>query len=530
MDKSEIARSIPQACRDAAADSPGLPAITDDVATVTFAELDALRRRVGRALVAIGVSHGERVAVWAPNSHEWVAAALGVQSVGAILVPISTRMKGIEAAEILSRSDAVALFSIGDFLGQYFPSMLPSQARARLRHLVVLRDEAGDGDLSWDAFLAHGDAVPESDLDTRTDAVSGDDFSDLLFTSGTTGHPKGVPTTHHQSLRETISWCNAVGLRHGERHLVVPPFFHAFGLKAGWLADLLRRAVCLPQYVFDPDVVLERIARDSINVISGPPALFQGLLAHPRLKEFDLSSLRLAVTGASNIPPVLIGRIRSELGFRHICSGYGLTESGGFGTMCDPEDPPEVISNTVGKPFPDFEVGIKGPDGALLGPDLEGEVVIRGYAVMHGYWNDPVATAATIDNDGWLHTGDVGKIRSDGNLRITDRLKDMYISGGFNCYPAEIERLLAAHPGIDQVAVIGLPDDKQGEVGRAYVVRRAGVALSEAELIDWSRARMSNYKTPRSVVFLDALPVSPHGKVLKRTLRDAALDKKGKAS
>ncbi|MFC6521105.1 FadD3 family acyl-CoA ligase [Undibacterium arcticum] len=513
-----VETTTPRLLSAAAARWPEACALRDDATQLTYTELDALRWRATRALMAIGIQPGDRVAVWAPNVWEWIVSALAIHSAGAVLVPINTRMRGNEAGDILAASGARALFCIGEFLGDYYPSLLAEFRPDSLAHLVVLRN-ARLGDHGWDAFLQQGERVPLQDARARADAVGPDDLSDLMFTSGTTGRPKGVMTAHGQNVRAVASWARAAGLEPGERYLIVAPFFHAFGYKAGWLAALTHGATILPHQVFDAEVVLKRIADERINVLPGPPTLYHSMLAHPQLADYDLSSLRAAVTGAATIPPILIERMRKELGFKTILTGYGLTESCGFATLCEADDDAETIANTCGRAMPDIDVVCIDADGKPQAAGVAGEVLIRGYNVMRGYFNDADATAEAFDAQGWLHTGDVGVLDERGYLRITDRLKDMYISGGFNCYPAEIERLLSAHPAIAQLAVIGIPNARLGEVGKACVVLRAGAALTEAELIRWARANMANYKVPSAVEFLTALPVSAAGKVLKYHLR-----------
>ncbi|MGH8808339.1 MAG: FadD3 family acyl-CoA ligase [Noviherbaspirillum sp.] len=498
---------------------PDACALHDGALRLSYSELDALRWRATRALIALGVRHGDRVAIWAPNLWEWVVAALAIHSAGAVLVPVNTRMRGNEAGDILAASGARVLFCIGDFLSVYYPDLLQEHRPATLEHCVVLRSPRADA-TGWDDFLRRGDEVPEHAARERATAVTTDDLSDLMFTSGTTGRPKAVMTAHGQNLRAIAAWGQAMELEAGERYLIVGPFFHAFGYKAGWLAALMHGVTIIPQMVFDTEAVLTRIAAERINVLPGPPTLFHSILAHPRLADFDLSSLRATVTGAASIPPVLIERMRSELGFKTVLTGYGLTESCGFATLCEAGDDADTIANTCGRAIPGMELRCVDGDGRPQEPGVAGEVVIRGYNVMRGYFNDADGTREAIDAQGWLHTGDVGTLDARGYLRITDRLKDMYISGGFNCYPAEIERLLSAHPAIAQVAVVGMPDERLGEVGKAFVVLREGARLTGAELIAWARSQMANYKVPAVVRFLDALPVNAGGKVLKHQLRE----------
>jgi acyl-CoA synthetase (AMP-forming)/AMP-acid ligase II len=302
----------------------------------------------------------------------------------------------------------------------------------------------------------------------------------------------------------------------------VNPFFHAFGLKAGILASLLKGATVVPHAVFDVDAVMRRVVEEHITMLPGPPTIYQSILGHPDAASFDLRSLRLAVTGAAAIPVELIRRMRSDLGFETVVTGYGLTEATGIATMCRHDDDPETIATTAGRAIPGVEVRVVRDDGTVLPPGEPGEVVVRGYNVMRGFVDDETATKEAIDADGWLHTGDVGVLDDRGNLRITDRKKDMFIVGGFNAYPAEIENMISDHPSVGQVAVVGIPDERLGEVGCAFVVLRPGTTLEPDELVAWCRDTMANYKVPRRVHVVDALPLNASGKVLKYELRARA--------
>jgi acyl-CoA synthetase (AMP-forming)/AMP-acid ligase II len=326
--------------------------------------------------------------------------------------------------------------------------------------------------------------------------------------------------THGQTLRAYLDWCDWADLRPGDRYLIANPFFHIFGYKAGCLACLMRGATIFPLAVFDAGVVLDIVERERISVLPGPPTIYQSLLDAPGRARRDISSLRVGVTGAADIPVELIRRVREELPFERILTGYGLTEAGTV-TGCRPDDDFEHIATTVGVPWPGFEVRTladaeTGTDAASGEP---GEVLVRGETVTRGYLDDPEATALAIDADGWLHTGDLGTLDADGYLRIVGRIKDMFIVGGFNAYPAEIENLLLRHPRIAQVAVIGVPDERLGEVGKAFVVLEPGSPVEPADIIRWARAEMANFKVPRVVEFLDALPVNATGKVVKDELR-----------
>jgi HIP---CoA ligase len=472
------------------------------------------------------VGHGERVAIWAPNVWEWIVAALGAHVVGAAIVPLNTRFRGEEAADVLSRSGARVLVAIGPFLQTDYVAMLRESGAdlPALRSIVVLRGKASGGvgtveAIDWNTFLSRGETASDADLDVRATRVRPDDLSDVIFTSGTTGKPKGVMCTHAQTLRAFGVWSAIVGLRAGDRYLVVPPFFHTFGYKAGWLACLMTGATIHPQCVFDVAEVLARVAREKITVLPGPPALYQSILGRP-VGQQDLSSLRLAVTGAAVIPVELVKRMRSELGFETVITAYGLTEGTGVATMCRATDDAETIATTSGRAIAGVEVRIVDDAGKEVPRGEAGEIVIRGYTVMRGYLDDPAATAEAIDREGFLRTGDIGTMDARGYIKITDRKKDMFIVGGFNVYPAEVEQVLMRHPAVGQVAVVGVRDERLGEVGKAFVVAKPGVTLVEEELIAWARERIANFKVPRRVEVIAALPTNASGKVVKARLRE----------
>nr|WP_090277946.1 FadD3 family acyl-CoA ligase [Mycolicibacterium komanii]CRL73234.1 acyl-CoA synthetase [Mycolicibacterium komanii] len=458
-------------------------AIVDGPLRLSFTEVVQRIRCAAGAFTDLGIAKGDRLAIWAPNSADWIVAAFGLLAAGGVLVPVNTRFKPEEAADIIVRSGAKAVLVQKDFLGLDYS--LTTDAP------VI---DMGSG------FLSSGkpfDCVGE---------LTGDDIADVIFTSGTTGRPKGAMMNHRQTLRAYEEWATLADLREGDRYLMINPYFHTFGLKAGLVASFLRGATMLPVAAFDVDVVVELIERERITMLPGPPTLYHSLLT---VADKDrLASLRAGVTGAADIPVELIRRIRDELPFESLMTGYGLTEAGNV-TLSRPGDTPEDVATTAGLPCEDVEVRI-GDDG---------EVLVRGYNVMQGYLDDPAATADAIDSDGFLHTGDLGEFTDSGRLRIVGRKKDMFIVGGFNAYPAEIEGFLLEHPGVAQAAVIGVPDGRLGQVGKAFIVRTPGHDDVTAEdLISWSRERMAGFKVPRSVEFLDSLPLNATGKVMKDRL------------
>jgi acyl-CoA synthetase (AMP-forming)/AMP-acid ligase II len=515
---AERATTTPQLVDRAAALRGDAPFLVEQAGTVGFQGFRDRVRAVAASLIALGIEAGDRVAVWCPNRSEWVIAALGAQYAGATLVTLNTRFKGAEAARTLDDSGARVLFCIGCFLDTDYPASLDRGALPSLEHVVVFGDSAAEV-TPWEAFLALGEAVGDRAVDARRDAVTADTPSDIIFTSGTTGRAKGVVTAHGQNLQAFGIFAELLGLEADDRYLVINPFFHSFGYKAGILACLSAGCALYPMAVFDPASVLETIERESISVLPGPPTLFQSLLADAALAERDISSLSKATTGAAVIPVSLIGRMRRDLGIDTVITAYGLSECCGLATMCRRGDDDETIATTSGCAIPGTGLRIASEAGAALPAGQAGEIQLRGFNLMRGYFNDPEATARTYTPDSWLRSGDIGVLDERGYLRITDRLKDMFICGGFNCYPAEIENTLNGHTAVQVAAVVGAPDQRLGEVAHAFVVRRPGTALSEEQLIAWSREQMANYKVPRAVTFVDALPLNAAGKVLKTELR-----------
>jgi acyl-CoA synthetase (AMP-forming)/AMP-acid ligase II len=512
------ARTIPELLEGTAARLADTPAVIDGDTTVSYAELLEASRTFAAALVARGARTGERVSIWMPNSWRWIVAVLGIWQAGGVLVPINTRFKGAEAADILARAGVRLLVTVTDFLDTDYVAMLDGADLPELADIVVAHGPVTGTGVVWDDFVsaATSDAVVEAA--DRRKSLTPDSPSDILFTSGTTGKAKGVVQTHSRTLCVASDWVAMTGLTAGDRYLMVNPYFHMFGLKAGILASITAGATMYPESVFDVDRVLSRVASERITVLPGAPTIYQAILDHPDREKYDLSTLRVAVTGSADIPVSLIRRVYDELPFQVVVSGYGLTEAG-TASGTGPEDGPEEVATTVGRARPGFEIRLVDPGGNAVGLGEAGEILLRGPSVMSHYLDDPKATAAALSEDGWLRTGDIGALDPDGLLRIVGRAKDMFIVGGFNAYPAEIENLMLAHPAIRSVAVIGIPDARLGEVGMAFVVLEDGADTTEEEIIAWCRDHMANYKAPRRVDFLDALPLNATGKVVKEELR-----------
>jgi acyl-CoA synthetase (AMP-forming)/AMP-acid ligase II len=471
------------------------------------------------ALVAGGLRKGDAAGVWLPNCPEWVIAAMGVQAAGGILVPLNTRYKAAEIAHALNTTRARFLIHADHFVGIDYGAILAGAELPFIEHrIAVTLATVGE-----DAFAsATRDPVARTEAEARLAALSGDDVSDIIFTSGTTGVPKGVVTTHGQNVRTFAAFNRATTLGPDDRYLLIWPMSHCSGYKGGWLAAVLAGATIHPEPTLDIERLVARTVTEKITFLPGPPTLFQSLLQKQRDGGSRLDSLRVVGTGGTTIDPAMIAAVRSELGAAIVYAGYGLTECCGIASMIFADDPHEMVLTTSGRAIGGTELEAMGPDGAIMQRGQEGELVTRGFHVMQGYFEDPEATAAAIDDAGWLHTGDLGKVDQAGFVTITGRAKEMYIVGGFNCYPAEIENLIQAHPGVREVAVIGVPDARMGEAGKAFVVwDQAHGEPCETRLTGWCRDQMANYKVPRTIVFVDALPRNAMGKIEKFRLMKA---------
>ncbi|GAA1297686.1 3-[(3aS,4S,7aS)-7a-methyl-1,5-dioxo-octahydro-1H- inden-4-yl]propanoyl:CoA ligase [Planotetraspora silvatica] len=518
----DVALTIPGVLRRAAERFPDAEAVVDGASRLTYAQLRSRVREAAKAFIALGVEPGDRVGIWAPNGIRWIVTALGALSAGAVVVPANTRYKGEEARWLFGRSGVRALFVEDGFLGNAYLGMLGVEGDGGTTGLpglaTVVTYDAGErpGATSWEHFLSGAEAVTDEEADARAEAVRPDDVADILFTSGTTGRSKGAMCTHRQNVRTYLAWSDRTGLHHGDRYLIVNPFFHSFGYKAGVFACLLRAATMVLQPVFAAGETMRLVEAERITVLPGAPTVYISMLDAPERDRFDLSSLRLAVTGAAVVPVVLVRRMRAEL-FPEVVTAYGLTESCGTATSCSLTDDDTTVATTSGRPIEGVEVVVADDKGDPVPVGEDGEILVRGHNVMVGYLDDEEATAATI-RDGWLVTGDRGRLDERGNLTITGRSKDMFVVGGFNVYPAEIEQVLAAHEGVAEAAVTGVPDARMGEAGRAYVVARPGVALVPGELVAYCRGRLAGFKVPREVVLVAELPRNAAGKVDKAAL------------
>ena len=506
--------TIPALIKHQAENFGSKPALISDHETISFLELDKLSTNIAAHLIDLNILPGDRVAIWAPNMNEWVLAAIAIHKVGGVLVPINTRMKGREAAYILNNSESKILFSLNTFLGTDYFKLLENEDLPYLKYQISFDEiEATDFEIPFST-------LKENTLDVQLPEVIETDMADIIFTSGTTGKPKGVISSHLQNIKVFDYWSTYIGLNENDRYLIVNPFFHTFGYKAGWLASVMRGVTAYPCPIFDAEKIIQIINKEKISMLPGPPTLYQSILTSQLIETMDISSLRLGVTGAASIPIQLIKDMKETLGFETVITAYGLTESTGVVTMCTPDDDYETIATTSGCAIADVEVKCVNQENQEVPVGEPGEILVRGYNVTQGYFNNQEATQEAIDSDGWLHTGDIGILDSNGYIKITDRSKDMFIVGGFNAYPAEIENILCDHPAISQAAVIGIEDERMGEVAKAFVILKPNQDLDTESLLQWSKDNMANYKVPREVEFVRELPTNAAGKIMKYLLKD----------
>ena len=492
--------------------SPDAPAFVDagkaEPLRLTFAEADRRAVRVAAALRRLGVSAGDRVALLARDGIEHLDCFFACAKLGALHMPLNWRLHWRETLAILNRLAPRALLFGSDFA-------------------AVVADMRATGDLHA-VKLVHLDGAPVADSvafaewlaapapDFAPTPVQPEDIAALIFTGGTTGAPKAAAISHRQIAWNTL---NTVihDLRHGDRYLNVFPLFHTGGLFVYTVPLVLLGGMTALMRQFDAVQTLDLIARERITVFAGVPTMYQMMTAAPNWAAADMSSLRFCTSGGAPLPLALIETYRAEKG---VCfkQGFGMTEFGPGVFALAPDDA-ERKAGSIGRPNFFIEAAVMDDTGRLLPHNTAGELVLRGPAGSSGYFGDEVATAASRDADGWFHTGDVARYDPEGFFFIVDRKKDMFISGGENVYPAEIEQALYAHPAVAMCAVVGVPDPKWGEVGAACVVLKPGATVTEAELIAFLRERLAGYKTPKSVHFVDALPMSAAGKILKRDLR-----------
>jgi fatty-acyl-CoA synthase len=499
---------------------------------------------LAKALLNIGIRKGDKVSVLFSNRPEWSISEYSIDKIGAMVVPINTRYKSQELEYILHHSDSTTLLMMDRFLEIDYMAMLheicPELSRSEpgrlkspklpfLRNIICLSNQRYPGTYNFYELLDVGSELKnDEELEQAKAQVNEEDVAHIPYTSGTTGFPKGVMTTHYQYLWFNSSFARNIGLREEDRLCVPPPFCHNFGNSQGIHTPTLCGSCSVIVEYFDSFVCLDAIERERCTFFAGTPTMYIKMLQHPDFEKFDLTSLKLGLIAAAPAPVKLICDIMDRMGIKTLIHGYGMTENSVGTTMTRPGDSPEIISTTVGKPFPGVQVKVVDPNtGEDLQSGKEGELCTKGRLIMKGYYKMPEESAKLIDRNGWFHTGDLAVIDEEGYIRITGRLKDVFMPGGLNVSPEEVENVLYSHPKIKQVSVVGVPDPVMGEVGMAFVELKEGEKASEQEIIEFCKGKMANFKVPKYVRFTNEFPMTSTGKVQRFKLRERAIQEMG---
>jgi fatty-acyl-CoA synthase len=490
----------------------------------TYAQLDEAVDLVARGLIARGLGAGDRLGIWSPNNAEWVLLQYATAKAGIILVNINPAYRTTELAYALNQSGCRMLVAAQAFKSSDYPAMV-EQVRSELPALEQVVFLGTDG---WDGLLSDGDAAPADPLRARMAAAQFDDPINIQYTSGTTGTPKGATLSHHNILNNGFFIGEYCRYSEADRVCIPVPFYHCFGMVLGNLAITTHGAcIVLPEAAFEPGAVLETVQAEACTSLYGVPTMFIAELEHPDFEKFDLSSLRTGIMAGSPCPVEVMRRVVAQMHMEEVTICYGMTETSPVSTQTSPSDDLERRVSTVGRVHPHVEVKVVDVEGRAVPRGQPGELLTRGYSVMLGYWEDPGRTAEAIDRAGWMHTGDLATMDDAGYVKIVGRSKDMIIRGGENVYPREIEEFLYTHPDIADVQVIGVPDERYGEVVMAWVKPRAGAQLDADAVRAYCRERIAHYKVPRHVRFVDDFPMTVTGKVQKYKMRETAIAELG---
>lgn len=535
--------------------NPNHPCVVSvlEEANLTYSEFVAYTRKLARALLARGIERGDRVGIWSTNNWRWLAVLYAVSRVGAILVNVNPAYRVPELEYVLNQSGVKLLFTIPrnrssnylDMLEELNPrlfaqgSAVKSSRVPSLQDLVVLPGSDADGlahefkargDLfSIETFLALESTVNDTELSERENSVQFDDPVNIQYTSGTTGFPKGVTLSHHNLLNNGLFAARAMALSPETRFCIPMPFYHCGGMVSSALATFsIGGTVIIPGPYFEEMTVMKAVSAERATHISGVPTMFIGQLEHPQFKEFDYTSLKGGFMAGAPCPVQLMRRVASEMHVPEVVILYGLTEVSPLMTATTIHDSMETRATTVGRAIAGVEVKVIDPEtGRVVPRGEQGEICCRGHGIMLGYYKNDEATNECIDVAGWLHSGDLGVMNSEGYLHITGRKKDMIIRGGENIYPREIEEVLHHHPQISQAQVFGVPDEKLGEEVCVWLMLRAGESLDTKELNEWMKERLAHFKIPRNIKVVSEFPMTVTGKIQKFAMRDAMVKELG---
>lgn len=499
--------------------------------------------RVAAGLLALGMAPGERIGIWSPNRAEWVLLQFAAPKAGLVLVNINPAYRVHELEFVLNKVACRALVLPRHFktshylellgelapeLAQSAPGTLHAARLPELREVILLDEVPAPGTRTWRQLGALADAAALARLQAVEATLSAEDPVNIQFTSGTTGAPKGATLTHRNIVNNGYFVGEAMRLTEQDRLCIPVPFYHCFGMVLGNLACLTHGAcMVIPGEGFDPLATLETVQEERCTGLHGVPTMFIAELEHPRFGEFDLSSLRTGIMAGSPCPVEVMRRVVKEMHMSEVTIAYGMTETSPVSFQTVPDDPLERRVDSVGRIHPHLEAKVVDADGRIVPRGEPGELCVRGYSVMRGYWGEPERTGEVLDGEGWMHTGDLATIDEDGYCRIVGRLKDMIIRGGENVYPREIEEFLYTHPKVQDVQVLGVPDPKFGEQVCAWVRLREGVQATEAEIQDYCRRNLAYFKVPQYVRFVESFPMTVTGKVQKYLIREAMMEELG---
>lgn len=520
-----------------AAESAGTLALVSETAQITYGEAAVQGTGLAKTLMAAGVAAGDRVAVWLPNGAEWLVAHWAVANCGAILVPINTRYRPAEVHYLLSQAEVSALIMCDRLLRIDFLAALAELRAMGLPHLkAVVVTAAPDTPLPadvlrWGDAIRGTDAIDDEMVARRRAAISPEDTHLIQYTSGSTGFPKGAMLTHAALIRGANSRARLFDLRPNQGLFVPNPMSHIMGTTLGRLVPAAARATAVTMAIFSVETALHLMSAYRVVGMAGTPSHYQMLIDYPGLDQFDLTTLKVALVGGANMTPEQARNFKERLGLAALINGLGLTEATGGISFTQPDDPPEVTASTIGILAPWLEGRIVDPETGHDQPVGEaGELWIRGPGLMTGYFRQPEETAKALTADGWLRTGDLVRADANGYMYYAGRLKEMFTVGGFNVYPAEVERVLSGHPAVAECQVVAVAEPRLGEVPFAFVRLRPGSDGTESDLISFCKQRLASYKVPRFVHFIGSFPLAPTGKVAKSQLREAAIRIAGERS
>lgn len=503
----------------------------------SYSEFYERCRETAKGLMALGVRRGDQVAVWATNVPEWIYLQFALGMVGGVLVTVNTNYRTHELEYILRQSDSTTLFLIESWRDINFyetaravlpeldactPGKLSSAKCPALRNVVYIGTrQSTPGMFTFNNMLEMGKAVSDRELDERIRSLDPDDVINMQYTSGTTGFPKGVMLTHYNIVNNGRMVGDVMGMTERDRLLIQVPLFHCFGCVMSTLNCVYHGSAMVVVEFFDPLKALQIISSEKCTAVNGVPTMFIAMLNHPDFDQYDLKSLRTGIMAGAPCPVETMKQVRTRMNCPEIVIAFGQTESSPVMTMTRRDDPVELRVATVGRLLPDVEGKIVDPaTGADLPPDTQGEIVTRSACVMKGYYKMPEATAAVIDRDGWLHTGDLGEVDRNGYFKVTGRIKDMIIRGGENIYPREIEEFLFGHPKVAGVQVVGIPDKKYGEQVLAAIQLKNGEKATAEEFMEYCRGKIARHKIPRYWEFVDSYPMTASGKIQKFRMRE----------